>query len=161
MRGSAGDPVPDVRVVVRAQAAGQELGVKDVAKRPVAQVVAQALVKWARVRAAGRGELADKSTNVVEPPTPTHRQRHHLAVHLGVHPQVCFLEAVEVGEHPVGQVAGAQGVLKAVVAGAGEHQVGEAQLLQVTQALELGGVCVAGGGGASEGGKGRAQTRRA
>ena len=34
-------------------------------------------------------------------------------------------------------------MLEPVVAGAGEHQVGEPQLLEVTQALELGRVCVA------------------
>ena len=57
--------------------------------------------------------------------------------------QVLALQAEEVGEDGGGQVRRAQAVLKAVVAGAGEDQVRQTQLLQVAQALELRRVCVA------------------
>ena len=88
---------------------GQQLPLKDVGKRAVPQVVAQ----------AGKGGGFDV------PP---------------VHLHLPALQA----EHPLrglpGQVGDAQGVLKPVVAGARKDVVGDAQLFQVAQALEGGGV---------------------
>ena len=50
------------------------------------------------------------------------------------------LDAADAVHHLSGQVAHAEAVLEAVVAGAGEDEVGGAELLELTEALELRGV---------------------
>lgn len=48
------------------------------------------------------------------------------------------LGVTQVRQHQLGQMRDAHAVLEAVVGGAGEHQVGAAELLEIAQTLEFG-----------------------